>query len=81
MWPTTAAREHSNVHRPYTGLLLLLLPPAVACVRMLCLQLSDMELSKQQGNVMAALKQGNEALKKAQQEVQCVCVCYGWLAG
>jgi charged multivesicular body protein 6 len=31
--------------------------------------LSDMELTKQQSNVMAALKQGNEALKKAQQEM------------
>jgi succinate dehydrogenase/fumarate reductase-like Fe-S protein len=29
-----------------------------------------MELTKQQSNVMAALKQGNEALKKAQQEVR-----------
>jgi hypothetical protein len=34
------------------------------------LQLSDMELTKQQANVVAALKQGNEALKKAQQEVR-----------
>lgn len=33
-------------------------------------QLSNMELTKQQANVMAALKQGNEALKKAQQEVR-----------
>jgi hypothetical protein len=32
-----------------------------------------MELTKQQGNVMAALKQGNEALKKAQAEVR---TCY-----
>lgn len=37
------------------------------------LQLSDMELTKQQGNVMAALKQGNEALKKAQAEVRTCC--------
>jgi hypothetical protein len=29
-----------------------------------------MELTKQQANVMAALKQGNDALKKAQQEVR-----------
>jgi hypothetical protein len=29
-----------------------------------------MELTKQQGNVMAALKQGNDALKQAQQEVR-----------
>lgn len=33
-------------------------------------QLSNMELTKQQSNVMAALKQGNDALKKAQQEVR-----------
>ncbi|KAF6253325.1 SNF7 family protein [Scenedesmus sp. NREL 46B-D3] len=31
--------------------------------------LSNMELTKQQGNVMAALKQGNDALKQAQQEM------------
>lgn len=43
-----------------------LLPPSLV-------QLSDMELTKQQANVMSALKQGNEALKKAQQEVR------GWL--
>jgi signal transduction histidine kinase len=39
--------------------------PAAAAV-----QLSNMELTKQQGNVMAALKQGNDALKQAQQEVR-----------
>lgn len=39
------------------------------CAALLVLQLSDMELTKQQANVVAALKQGNEALKKAQQEV------------
>lgn len=42
------------------------------------LQLSNMELTKQQSNVMAALKQGNEALKKAHQEVRngdCRCCC------
>lgn len=44
----------------------------LAVVRMLChaVQLSDMDLIKQQSNVMAALKQGNAALKKAQQEVR-----------
>eukprot|EP00775_Hariotina_reticulata_P011551 gene11551-11694_t len=31
--------------------------------------LSGMELTKQQANVMSALKQGNEALKQAQQEM------------
>jgi len=36
----------------------------------LFMQLSNMELTKQQANVMAALKQGNDALKKAQQEVR-----------
>jgi hypothetical protein len=36
-------------------------------------QLSNMELTKQQGNVMAALKQGNDALKQAQQEVRTQC--------
>lgn len=34
------------------------------------LQLNNMELTKHQSNVMSALKQGNEALKKAQQEVR-----------
>lgn len=38
---------------------------------MVCvLQLNNMELTKHQSNVMAALKQGNDALKKAQQEVR-----------
>lgn len=35
-------------------------------------QLSDMEMTKQQAGVMKALKQGNEALKRAQQEVSCI---------
>ena len=35
-------------------------------------QLSDMEMTKQQARGMKALKQGNEALKRAQQEVSCI---------
>jgi hypothetical protein len=31
-----------------------------------------MEMTKQQAGVMKALKQGNEALKRAQQEVSCI---------
>jgi hypothetical protein len=45
------------------------LAPAAALLFAAASQLSNMELTKQQGNVMAALKQGNDALKQAQQEV------------
>jgi hypothetical protein len=42
----------------------------------LVLQLSNMEVTKQQAAVFAALKSGNEALKQAQAEVGAVSLRY-----
>ncbi len=47
----------------------ILIDPLFIVYSLVPLQLNNMELTKQQSNVMAALRKGNDALKKAQREV------------